>query len=145
MRRHLLLALCALPLLAGAQVYRWVDEQGKVHYTDKPPPEARARATDIESRPTDPEQVKAQEAAREARLEYYRKLRETDEKIEAAQAKRRAMEEARCRDARAWLEKLQGARRLYRVNEQGEREYYSAEEAAAAREQARADVEKYCG
>lgn len=33
-----LLALSALATLASAQQYRWVDEQGKVHYTDTPPP-----------------------------------------------------------------------------------------------------------
>ena len=33
-----LMVLGALATLAGAQQYRWVDEQGKVHYTDTPPP-----------------------------------------------------------------------------------------------------------
>jgi hypothetical protein len=32
----LLLVLAILPLVAQAQVYRWVDEKGKVHYGDRP-------------------------------------------------------------------------------------------------------------
>ena len=34
-------AMLALPLVAGAQtnVYRWVDKDGKVHFSDAPPPE----------------------------------------------------------------------------------------------------------
>ncbi len=33
-----LLALAALP--AAAQMYRWIDKDGKVHYSDQPPPAA---------------------------------------------------------------------------------------------------------
>jgi glutaredoxin len=39
----LLLASClAAPLSASAQVYKWTDAQGTVHYTDTPPPQQRA-------------------------------------------------------------------------------------------------------
>jgi hypothetical protein len=36
MRRLSLLLLAMLPLCAEAQVFRWVDENGKVHYGDRP-------------------------------------------------------------------------------------------------------------
>ncbi len=44
----LALALSLLPLGGGAQtrLYRWVDANGKVHYTDKVPTEAAGRATE---------------------------------------------------------------------------------------------------
>jgi hypothetical protein len=39
MKRCLLLAaLLVLAVPAQSQVYKWVDEDGKVHYSDKPPP-----------------------------------------------------------------------------------------------------------
>ena len=38
MRILLAATLCAFALGAGAQVYRWTDEQGRVHVTDTPPP-----------------------------------------------------------------------------------------------------------
>ena len=44
MRHRLLAALFAcVPLLAAAQVYKWVDENGKTQYGDKPPDEAKAQ------------------------------------------------------------------------------------------------------
>jgi glutaredoxin len=43
----LLLALLALPLAATAEIYRWTDAQGKVHYSDSPPPEAKAKQVKI--------------------------------------------------------------------------------------------------
>ena len=38
MRIVLAAALCAVALGASAQMYRWTDEQGRVHITDTPPP-----------------------------------------------------------------------------------------------------------
>jgi len=32
-----------LPAVADAQVYRWTDENGRVHYGDKPPAQAKTR------------------------------------------------------------------------------------------------------
>ena len=42
--RFLLLVLLITPLLAAAGVYKWTDAQGKVHYSDSPPPETKAGA-----------------------------------------------------------------------------------------------------
>jgi glutaredoxin len=44
MRTLLAIALCTFALGAGAQVYRWTDEQGRVNITDTPPP---ASAKDV--------------------------------------------------------------------------------------------------
>jgi len=37
----LVLIVLVAPSLADPEVYRWVDEKGKVHYTDKSPPGGR--------------------------------------------------------------------------------------------------------
>lgn len=49
-RLSTLAPLCALALLpAGAQaeVYKWTDEQGRVHYSDKPPASGKAEQVKI--------------------------------------------------------------------------------------------------
>jgi Domain of unknown function (DUF4124) len=38
------LLVAALPLAAGAQAYRWVDDKGQVHYSQVPPPGRDAQA-----------------------------------------------------------------------------------------------------
>lgn len=38
MRRLIAFSLLACALAAQAQLYRWTDDSGKVHYTDTPPP-----------------------------------------------------------------------------------------------------------
>lgn len=44
MPRSLAVLLLALPVAAGAQVYRWKDASGQVHYSQVPPPGAETRA-----------------------------------------------------------------------------------------------------
>lgn len=39
---RILLVLLLVPLAAGAEIYRWTDAQGKVHYSDKAPAEGKA-------------------------------------------------------------------------------------------------------
>lgn len=39
----LVMAALVLPNLAGAEVYRWVDKNGKVNYSDVPPPDMESQ------------------------------------------------------------------------------------------------------
>jgi hypothetical protein len=50
--RSLLLVLLVLAAPAHAQVYRWTDDRGTVHYSNtEPPPSVKARKLDIDARP----------------------------------------------------------------------------------------------
>ncbi|GAA5192636.1 DUF4124 domain-containing protein [Ferrimonas gelatinilytica] len=44
MRRLFLISLLFIPLCGTAQIYKWVDENGQVHYSDKPQPGAESVA-----------------------------------------------------------------------------------------------------
>lgn len=52
--KTLLLLLVALPVLAQATVYRWVDASGQVHYSQTPPPEIGAEPQRIRTVPASP-------------------------------------------------------------------------------------------
>jgi hypothetical protein len=39
MNRALVLLLCSLPLAASAQIYKWTDANGQVHFSQSPPKE----------------------------------------------------------------------------------------------------------
>jgi hypothetical protein len=85
-----LLALGVLvrPGLAGAATYKWVDEQGVVHYSDKMPPEAVNRGSQqlskegVPLRRTDPAPTPEQRRAREAEEERRRALAKQQEEAE---------------------------------------------------------------
>lgn len=77
----ILLLLLAAP--AHAQVYRWVDSRGTVHYSDDPPPEAaKARKLAIRAQPGPPS----------ADTMECHSLRCQGERMEARQARRDVLE-----------------------------------------------------
>ncbi len=133
-----LLLVLAVPV-ASAQVYKWVDEKGRVHYGEKPPagskpstvkppaaaPNAPAKAQDLQSQ--------------ELELRSRQIKRREDEEREARDAANR---EARCSNAKDRLEIAERAA-LYRL-EKGERVFLSDAERKAALEGMRAAVTQYC-
>lgn|SRR5690606_34286772 len=149
-QRALLLAvLTALAATAGAAttgVYRWVDEEGKVHYSDVPPaaqPQQAERVT-VRTTPADPEKAQAlAEARAKAAAEKDEQAAQAakDAQAAAAKAARRAQQ---CAMARNNLVKLQNTNRAYEATGDGGRRYYSDAELANRRAQAQARVNEYC-
>lgn len=145
---HALLAAALLPVAAAAQIYKWVDEDGVVHYTDQPAQPTAERVA-IQTNRTDnaaaQARLKSAVQSRDEQTESY--LRGRDEK-RAAEAQAEADNKQRaadCEKARNKLNELVRAQRLYRVDEDGERQYLSEEEAVSAREQAGKEISDYCG
>ncbi|MGD2081980.1 MAG: DUF4124 domain-containing protein [Chromatiales bacterium] len=116
----------------GAGVYRWVDEQGRTHFGDRPPVSAEAQAVDL-PRPAPPSagpsaQAQDREKARRKLLEYYDDKR-AEEKAAAEQARQeRDAREAGCRQARRALKRYTSSGRIYKPTADGGRAYLSAEE-----------------
>lgn len=77
--------LCSLPFLAQAEIYKWTDENGQVHYTQQPPADLPAEhITPPPPPPIDPE--KAQQQVEE--------LIESQQTEESAEVKRQKVEQA---------------------------------------------------
>jgi len=134
----LLLALTAPAALA--QVFKWVDENGRVHYGEKPPAGAKASAVKppaaTPNTPAMPQDLQSQE--HEFRGRQIRKRED-----EAREAKDAANREAMCKYARERLAIAERAS-LYRM-EKGERVFYSDAEQKAEIESRRAAVARSCG
>mgnify|MGYP003445482334 CR=1 FL=1 len=114
MMRWLLLILAGLALQANAQggFYKWVDEKGVVHYSDKAPPGKAGGKMQVK-RPASPD-------ANERRFQEEKKQKETQQKAQEAEQK--------CLRARSALDSLKQERPLYRVDQQGERVFMEDEE-----------------
>jgi hypothetical protein len=134
--------LLVLPLGAMADIYRSVDENGQVVYSDRPsgdaeritvsaapaaaPAAAGAPAGDGEQT-ADGDSTVFAEVPREP----------TPEELAADRARN-------CEYARQMLESYATSHRLYRQGADGEREYLSAEEIDAARARAQSNVAAWC-
>jgi glutaredoxin len=46
--KYLYLLIVLLPITLGAEVYKWTDKDGKVHFSDKPPADQQAETLDPE-------------------------------------------------------------------------------------------------
>lgn len=137
-----LLALACL--VTSADVYKWTDETGRVHYSDKPDVEENPELMNIKSKRTDKVAlVKAQQvrvdmaaaAAADARLQA-----ELDAEMQESDAVRKE----NCARASEALTSLKNAERLYIPGENGDRRYLSEEEIAERIQRAENDKARWC-
>ena len=117
LRAPLLLLLVALPLAAEAQVYRWVDDQGRVHYSQVPPPGKKAQPV---GPPPAPSSAPNQESLNQA-LEGDRAAAPERQAEAERSAQAQAQLEQQCSQAREQLAYMDAktARRLGTTDEQG--------------------------
>ncbi len=130
------------------EIYRWTDEDGNVHYEDRPsgaPSEERLQFS----------YNRTNTAAVDKRVQNYRDATNTrrEAKAEAAAEKRTAAENraaaeeklAQCQSYRARLKTMLEARRVYREGASGEREYLDETARAEARSKAEELIKETCG
>jgi hypothetical protein len=139
MKRTLICAalLFCSGLCSAANVYKWVDAQGKVQYGDRPPdgvnaelvPMLSSHATSLPQRtavaatPSSPSNDAAKQAVRDD--------------VEATRAKQ-------CIEAKERYKKYVESRRLYKTDDSGQRVFLTGQEIDAARLSAKRDVDETC-
>ncbi len=148
---HLGLVICfCLVLPVEAEVYKWTDEHGRVHFSDKPPskdaPAYQLRAPASAGNTSSQESLT--DAARRARQKKLSDSLEADrqEKLQA-EAKRKqqqAKREHNCKVARAELTANKRANLIYDYDQQGNRVYYSEAKKQRYLESIHAEVRKWC-
>jgi type IV secretory pathway VirB10-like protein len=148
MKRVLAIAAAlAFAPLAGAQLYKYTDKDGKTVYTDQPPPTVQAKPIAAPPPPPPaPAPAKAATGNKSAveRDKEAEKGREQAQKKEDEAAKKAQQAEQRCNQARTTLQQYSAGGRLMKYNEKGEREYMSDEEIAKGRVSAQREVDEAC-
>lgn len=140
MRIALLLTITLFSLEAFAEIYRWVDADGSVSFSEQPQPGAER----VDVRP----QIVGIDAAtheREARMGRFSDARreERQEAREAASAKR-AQRRQVCEQMRNRLSLISNGGRYFVTDARGERVYYSDEDIGAARRQLVSRISQNC-
>ena len=134
-----------LPLNVQGQVFRWVDKDGKVHYSDHAPQDANARDLGIDSKPSDPEAAEKTMAELRAQNqgldEVAAQQREAADQ-KAVDATRKAQ---RCEQAQAQLRLLEAVNRSFSVDAKGNRVYDSEQQLQQRRTDARKTAAEACG
>jgi hypothetical protein len=155
-------ALTAVSSLSQAEIYKWKDKDGKVRYSDTPPPSdvrqeaigrkkaitptgkapltpvdnaPPAKVSDMPEAPISPEDAAAEQRQRNAEAEKNNRLEKE------AEAKRKA---ENCSAARANMQTYTQGGRVYKMNEKGEREYLDESGFKAGREKAQQEINENC-
>ena len=136
--------LVALPSSLSAEIYRWVDENGQVHFEDRSKDQSDSgvrRYTTPSSASDTPAQrmektrklLNAYEAERQQAREQQEKQNELAEKRKRS-----------CITARDNLRQYQSYGGIYRLDKEGNRVYISDRERITLLEQSREKVAEYC-
>ena len=139
----LLLVLVTVP--ATAEIYRWMDPQGRIHYGDRPPPGIGEKMT-VREAPAPDSDLEMRRHKQQRLLDAFQDERHQQQ---AAAEKRQQDAERRrqsCRRARDQLRNIQEARRVYDVDEDGNRTYrwWANKEKEHAMAETRQAIERYC-
>ena len=150
--KRLLILFAAFAMTTGGgamanEIYKWVDDQGNVHYGDRPTSNNTAEVVALTYSRTDAGSVEKRvaahgeaEAAREEKRTAKAEAKQAAEKL-AAEAKEK---QERCETYRARLETFVQSRRLYREDDKGERVYLDETQTNAARQRVEELVAENC-
>jgi hypothetical protein len=142
----LLAALLAISSVASAQtIYEWRSDDGERNYSDMPPDTVVIEETDLVITPSNPAAAEAEDAATRAQKEEQAKLDNASKQEAAIQAeiaqKEKAQSERNCAKARQTLNTYNSNRRIYKKDENGEREWLDID---AERAKAQNAVDTWC-
>lgn len=142
MKTIFIIAALLLGTIANAEVYRWTDANGKVHYTDKKP---AAKAENI----TDKVNKQNIDTSTEERRKVGEILRPENDADRAFQQQQQAEEQKqfneknnRCTEARQYLSDISG--RVQFIDDDGKPVHVTEQERQAREKKWRAFVEQEC-
>lgn len=140
--RHFLLCAVLLPGIATAEIYRWTDANGQVHFGEAP--RAGAGAVKVEVKPP-VAQHDAAVAERQQRSERFFEARRQEQQQASEKARQQQAKTSQaCQKLRNQYAELDQGGTFYKVDAQGERQYYSEKQIDGARSQLKAQLAQHC-
>lgn len=143
-----IIALSLLGLNAHAGVNKWIDSEGKVHYSDAPPPEAKTETVRNVSGKGQTEAPATYSpksyAEREAEMKKSKLEKEEASKKAARQEAATEAKKRNCEAARQHARALEEGGRVYSYDQNGERVYLEDDTRAQRLEEARKAISEFC-
>lgn len=149
MKKYLLLFLLLLSGSVYAGPDKWVDEHGEVHYSDHPP----KNQTNVEqlhfpdkpgAPPADNPYGRKSTAEMEADFQRAKAARDQEEKKEEKDRADAQTRQANCAGARNNLRLMEQSRRMFKMDQNGERVYMDDNQRQQQLDAAQQAVNQYC-
>jgi hypothetical protein len=148
MKHSLAILLLLTSMNTYAALNKWVDAEGKVHYSDTAPPEVKAKTLrNFDSSSPAAASAEAPQktlAEREAEWKKSQKSKEEAAKKEEQEKEVASVKKKNCESARGNLAIYENSPKIVNYNEKGEPIYLSDEARKSNTEDARNSVSKYC-
>ena len=138
--RAVLLCTLLLPGMVMAEIYKWTDAQGQVHFDQR----SVAGATAVTVKPQVVESDEATRLRQQRTDNFYKARRDEQAAAEQLESKAYAQQQQRCKSLRYQLGQIAAGPTYYSLNAQGERVYYSDQELDAARREIRQQIAQDC-
>lgn len=151
--KHILAGIAALTItisggVCADEIYKWTDEDGNVHYEDRPSGAATEERLQFSYNRTNSSAVSSRVQNHRDATSAREKAREEAKAAELTAAEERAAAEkklAQCKQYRAQMQTMLESRRVYREDESGERTYLDEQQRAEARRKAEELIREACG
>lgn len=146
-----------LPTYANADIYKWVDAQGQVHFADAAPKSANVTTLvkeDVDTKPaleatSVPVAVDvSSQSLLERQQRFAHQLEQARKQREAKLAKQKQQQEKydlACQRAKNRLDHFKSVNRFYHENQDGTVRYLSDKEGDTFRREAQAAYNEHCG
>ena len=147
MKNIIFLLILITPVAAHAGVYKWVDENGKVHYGDQPKasqPTVEMNIDDTTPAPSYSDDDLSREEKRERLLQAMEEDRLDKQEKRDKQKAENEKNRQKCNRYRDRMRHYQRANALYKLDKDGNRVYMSDSERASATKSLRTKINKYC-
>ncbi|CAM3592848.1 DUF4124 domain-containing protein [Parendozoicomonas haliclonae] len=136
----LVLVVTLMPLsLAQAEIYKWVDEDGNVHFTDKQHSQSNAREVELKKS----NDYRGSNIYREQKSRFQAMDHERNIKKQAKQKKKQSMAK-QCEYARYKLGRTETASYVFDIDDKGERIIYTEEQRQQAASKWRSFIDRNC-
>ena len=130
-----------------AEIYKWIDKNGNVHFGDKPDEDAD-NVESVEIRQSTPRSDPVLERRLDEQNKVLKVLEEDREEREADREKadkEREVRKKKCDWARDYKRRLDSAGPIYKLDKEGNRVYFNEEENKAERRKVEDLLRKWCG
>ena len=142
----LITVLFLSPAIGQTEIYKWVDENGKVHFDDRPGSGNKEKITVKTKETSSSPDTELQERVEKEKklLDIYEEERQGKNLKKAEQLEEKSKMKKRCAEAKDYQKSMVAASGLYNLDEKGERVILSEEERNAKVNELKEFIKKNC-